>query len=131
MAHIGAHGVEPVMAHHLTKLDDAFLIRCNLCLEVGNVLSRVTRRVGGLGQKLEDLLLAKAALRNELERIDIDSFLLDASRSGTHRARCDPADVSVMPARGDKKEKVRAILAKYRRDHGDVGEMCPAIIGRI
>src|SRR5262249_28603552 len=54
-----------------------------------------------------------------------------ARRRGPPRPGWAPADVGVMPARGEKKKKVRAILAKYRRDHGDVGEMCPAIIGRI
>ena len=119
------------MADHGAELCRALLVGGDLSLEVGNVLRRVARGVGGFGEKLEHGVLAEAPPRDQLEGIDIDPFLLDAGGPRAHRAGGDPADIGMMPARGDEKEKVGAVLAEDRRDHGNVGEMRAAVIRRV
>ena len=91
----------------------------------------VSRREGGFGQKPERLVFAEAPSRDELERIDIDAFFLDAPRLRAHRAGRNPADIGMVPARGDEEEKVGTVLAEDRRDDGDIGKMGAAVIGSV
>ena len=50
VAHIGLDDVEPEMRDHLAQLGDALLVGGDLRLEVGDVLVRVARRVGVVGE---------------------------------------------------------------------------------
>ena len=87
--------------------------------------------VGTLGQKLQHRVLAEASALDQLERVDIDLFLLDAGRLRAHRARRDAADIGVVSARRDEEQDLGATLGEHRRDHRNVGEMRAAVIGRV
>ena len=113
------------------QLGDALLVGGDLRLQIGDVLRRVARGVGGIGEELAHGVLAEAPGLDQLERIDIDPFLLDGHRLGAHRARRYAADIGVMAARRDEEQKIGPALGEYRRDHGDVGKVRAAIIGRV
>ena len=131
MAHIGLHHVEPVLRHHLAELVHALGVGRGLRLQVGDVLRRVAGRVGALGEQLEHRVFAEAAALDQLERVDIDSLLLDARRLRAHRAWRNAADIGVVPARRDEEQNLGAAFGEHRRHHGDVGKMRAAIIGRV
>ena len=96
------------MRHHLAELVHALGVCRGLRFQVGDVLGRVAGRVGALREQLQHRLLAEAAALDELERVDIDPFLLDARRLGAHRARRNAADIRMVPARRDEEEYLRA-----------------------
>ena len=111
MAHIGLHHGEAVLRHHLAELVHALGVCRGLRFQVGDVLGRVAGRVGALREKLEHRLFAEAATLDELERVDIDTFLLDARGLWAHRAWRNAADIRVMPARRDEEEYLGAASA--------------------
>ena len=113
------------------QLFDALGVGRGLRLQIGDVLGRVAGRVGALGEERKHRFLAEAAAFDQLERVDIDALFLDARRLRAHRARGNAADIGMVPARGDEKQDLGAVLGEDRRHHGDVGEMGAAIIGRV
>ena len=131
MAHIGLHHAETVLRHHLAELVHALGVGRGLRFQVGDVLRRVAGRVGALREKLEHRVFAEAPGLDQLERVDIDTFLLDARGLGAHRAWRDAADIGVMPARRHEEQNLGAAFGEHRGHHGDVGKMRAAVIGRV
>ena len=104
VAHIGTHHRQREVPHHLAQFLHALLVGGDLCLEIGNVLHRVARRIIAAGEQRQNLLLAEAAAIDQLEIVDIDAFLPDGRRVRRHRARRNAADIGVMPARSDPEQ---------------------------
>ena len=76
-------------------------------------------------------VFAEAPGLDQLERVDIDTLLLDARGLGAHRAWRDAADIGVMPARRHEEQNLGAAFGEHRGHHGDVGKMRAAVIGRV
>ena len=131
MAHIGLDHIETIGGNEFVQFLDALGIGGGLRLQVGDVLGRVAGRVGAFGEKRLYRVLAEAAALDQLERVDIDAFLLDPCRLRAHRPRRDAADIGMMPAGGDEEQDLGAVLREHRRHHGDVGEMRAAVIGCV
>jgi hypothetical protein len=91
------------MGDHLAQFGDALLVGGDLRLQVGDVLVRVARRVGMVGQQRVQLLLAEAARRRcgncRTARLPRRRWWRAASWS---RARA--ADIGMVAARGDPEQ---------------------------
>ena len=131
MAHIGLDHVEPEMRDHLLQFRHALFVGGDLRLEVGDVLLRVARRPGVVGQKLVQLGLAEFSALDEAEIVDQHALLVDRRRERRHRARGGAADVGMVAARGDPEQDLFRGLIKHRRHHRDVGQMGAAIIRSV
>ncbi len=81
VAHIGAHGIQPVLAHRALQFLHALLVGGDLRLDVGDVHVRAAGRVPGRGQQRAELGLAEPALLHQQEVVDDDALLLQ--RLGT------------------------------------------------
>ena len=92
----------------------------------------IARRISPEREQREHLRLAEAAALDQQEIVDQHAFLFDGAADRRHRARRDAADIGVMAARGDvRTSTVAAGLVEHRRDHGDVGQMRAAVVGRV
>ena len=89
--------------------------RCDLRLEVCDVLGRVPGRVSGAREQRQGLRLAEAPALDEREAVDVDAFLLDGPGIGAHGARRDTADVGVMTPARDIEENLAPGLVEDRQ----------------
>ena len=119
------------MRDHLPELGDALFVGGDLRLEVGDVLRRVARGVGVIGEERVELLLHKSPAIDDAEIVDQHAFLVYGRGQRCHRARRRAADVGVMPTRRRVEENFLAGVVEYRRHHRDIGQMRAAIVGRV
>ena len=82
-------------------------------------------------RSVEHCIFTEAPGLDQLERVNIDTLLLDARGLGAHRAWRDAADIGVMPARRHEEQNLGAAFGEHRGHHGDVGKMRAAVIGRV
>ena len=75
--------------------------------------------------------LAEAAGIDQQDIVDQHAFLVDDAAVGRHRSRRDPADIGMVAARRDKPGGRGIAVDEHRHDHGDVGQMGAAAIGRV
>ena len=91
-------------------------------------LQRPGRAVSGFVSNSTRCLRSSIRPRvDELERLDRRALVRDRSRERGHRPRGDPADIRVVPARGDEKDNLA--VAEHRGDHGDVWQVLPPATG--
>ena len=119
------------MLDHLAELVHAALVRRDLGAQVGDVLRRVAGRVGVVGQRLHQRVLAEPSALDEAQVVDQHAFFFHGRRPRRHRARRRPADVGMMPARRDPEQDCLALEIEHRRAHGDVGQVRAAVVGRV
>ena len=129
--HVGVHHVEPEVRHHLAEFLHALLVGGDLRLQIGQVVVEVARRVGRPGEQFLAFLFQEPAPRHQLEVVDEHPFLVDVPAVGRYRARGLAADLGVMAARGDVEQDGARGLVENRGDHGDVGKMRAAVVGRV
>ena len=131
MAHIGAHHIEAVLRHHAAQLLRAFFISGDLRLEVGHILRRVARRPLAGAEQRHNLGYEEAAAIHQLHSVEQHAFLVPVPRVGRHRAGREAADIGMVAARRDMEQQVLLRCVEHRGDHGDVGQVGAAGIGRI
>ena len=131
VAHIGLDHVEPEMRDHLAELGDALLVGGDLRLQVGDVLRRVARGVGVVGQQRVEFLFHEGSAIDDAEIVDQHAFLVDGRGERRHRSRRRAADIGMVTARRRVEEDFLAGVVEDRRHHGDVRQMRAAIIGCI
>ncbi len=132
VAHIGFHNIEPEIGDHFPEVCHTLFVGGDLRLQVGDVLGNVADRVGVVGQKLFERLFPEAPLVDDLEVVDQHAFLVDGRCERRHRARRRSADIRVVPTRCCPEQDLGVRTVREDRcDHSDVGQMCPAIIGRV
>ncbi len=129
--HVCMHDVEAELIDHLPDFLYAFLAGGDLGLQVGDVMVRIARRIGMVGEMVAEFVLQECALVDEFEIVEQDAFFLDDLAVGGHRARRDAADIGVMAAAGNEEQDILAVVAEDRGDDGDVGQVGAAVIGRI
>ena len=131
VAHVGVHDIQAEMRDHLVQLPRALLVGGDLRAKVGEVLLDVAGGIASGGEEVAQLGLAEAALLNQQLIIDQHAFFVDATAVRRHRSRRDAADIGVVAARADEKEYVAARFVENRRDHGNVGQVRAAVVGRV
>ncbi len=119
------------MADHLLQLGDALLVGRDLRFQIVDVLHRIAYRIPGLRQQRLQLPLAECPAIDQLEVVDIDALFLDVGRDRRHRPRRDTADIGMMSAASDPENDPALGLVEHRGADGDVGQMRPAIVGRV
>jgi hypothetical protein len=68
-------------------------------------------------------LLVEDSVADDLETLDIRSFLEDRGRGGRHGSRKYPSDVCVVPTRGGKEDDFTGVRIEYWGDDSDIREM--------
>ncbi len=68
---------------------------------------------------------------DHLEVVDDDAFLVDGGGQRGHGARRHAAHVGMVAAAGGVEQDGLAVRVEHRRDHGDVGQVGAAIVGRV
>src|SRR6516165_6710761 len=110
MAHIGLHYGKPVISDDLVQLFHTLGVGCGLRLQICDILGGIAGRVAASCEELKHGLFAESARLNELERVDIDAFLVDMRGLWAHGAWRNAADIGVVAARGHEEEN----LATFR-----------------
>ncbi len=95
-----------------------------------DVLLDIANRVTRSAQEAPERIFAECAGIDQLEIVDVDAFFLDMAGVRRHRTRCQAADVSVVAAAREPKLDA-ALRAEDRRAYGHVGQVRPAIVGRV
>ena len=130
MAHIGLHHRPALDAHQLDHRRAAGHAGGHLGLQVGDVLVGIARRPVAGAEQGPHLGLEEAAVADQQHIVDQHPLLLHAAAHGGHGARRDPADVGMVTPGGDEGE-ARARPVEHRHDHGHVGQVRAAVVGRI
>ena len=131
VTHVRGHHVQAELAHQLSQLGHALLVRGDLRPQVREVGAGVTGRELGRGEQLHGGRLAQLAAAGQPPVVDQHAFLVDPGAEGRHGTRGDAADLGVMPAGGHEEQDVLPIVIKHRGDHGDVGQVRAAVVGVV
>ena len=129
MLHIGVYDVYAKLIDHRVDFLYALFAGGDLRLEISNVLFRVSGRIRSGGQVIAQFPFQEGPLVDQLEVIEQDSFFLDHPAVWWHGARRDSAYISMVPATRDVEQN--PIPFEYRRNHRDVRQVGPAVIGCI
>ncbi|MNL15235.1 hypothetical protein D3C87_1362110 [compost metagenome] len=84
-----------------------------------------------IGKQLRDARLVEPAAIDKQDVVEQHAFLIDRRRKRRHRAGSRTADISMVTARGNVEQDFFSCLIENRRDHRDIRQMRPAIIGRV
>ena len=131
MLHVGVYDVEPELVNHGEHLGDADIVRCNLGLEVGQVLIDVSTRILPGEQQLPGGLFSQHTVFNHEEIIDQHPFLVDRGAVRRRRPWGATSDVGMVATRGDIEQNLVPRLVEHGVDHRDVGQVGAAVVRRI
>ena len=128
MLHVGGHDRERIAIDQFAELPDSQLIGRDLGGDIGQVVLHIAGRIGPGKQELPQLVLAGAALLDQLEIADQDSLFAQAFGEGGHASRHNPADLGMMGTAGRDEEEPARLGVMHGRHNGDVGEVRSAAV---
>ena len=99
--------------------------------KIGQVLFRVARRMSIGCQPVANLVFQQQTVAHDQHPVGAAAFLVDMAAVRRHRAGADAADIGVVRAAGGEIAQRAGIFGEDRRNHGDIGQMRAAGIGRV
>ena len=130
IAHIGLDHLEALLVDQCTDGLAPRHAGGDLRLEIGDVLDRVAGGPVAAGQQKAGLRLRKTALFDQQDIVDQHALFLHGAAHRGHGARGDPADIPVMASGCDEGDQ-RPLLPEHGGDHGDVRQVCTAVVGGV
>lgn len=96
-----------------------------IALDIAKVsATRATRVLTRLiDHVLDEAIVIKHALANNLEAHNVSAFFKKVGRSGGHRARKDTADIGMVSSRSREKYDLVGLLIENWTDDGDIWKM--------
>ena len=123
MPHVRGDAFTPVVRDQPPQLLLAPPARRNLSFQVRQIVVDVAGRVRPGCKQRPRLRLAQPARLHQQEVVDQDALVLDRPAVRRHRARRDPANVCMVPARRGEESRRGVAHQDHWRNHSDVGKM--------
>ena len=120
MMHVGMHRILPELTDHASYTGYPRFVSCHLCRQVGHVFIDIAARILTGGKQCASFRLPQYTAIDEFEIIDNHAFLLYVGRVRGCGTGCTPTDISVMPARCNKEQRLGTCLIKNRGDDSDI-----------